>query len=110
MAFVSQINRTGYGNGKKPLSQTLTIRKTPSGATGGYISLDTGLRGQSVDIQIDEDRKIIRIGKMDDGIKINSKQGSFSCSISVFNETGPGRIPLTDGGDGWWYGKYADEY
>ena len=72
------------------------------------VTKDTGLRGTKIDIQIDAETKTIRIGKSENGVKVNKQWGSFACSASVLNTVGNGRISLTDGGDGWWYGSYAE--
>lgn len=72
------------------------------------MALDTGLRGGRIDIQIDKEKRMIRIGKKEDGISVNLKNGTFSCSIKVFEIIGKQRIFLEDGGDGWWYGRYAE--
>lgn len=108
MAFISQLGAIPKRSGRVPGSKFVSFRKTKSGATGGLITKDTGLRGTKIDIQIDGDNKTIRLGKFENGVKVNSRQGSFSCSVSVFNAVGKTRISLTNGGDGWWYGSYAE--
>ncbi|MGE5989779.1 hypothetical protein ACQJ21_26875 [Klebsiella michiganensis] len=108
MAFVSQLGQYQKRNGRGPGNRFVSFRKTKSGTTGGLITEDTGLRGTKIDIQIDAETKTIRLGKFENGVKVNSRQGSFSCSVSVFNAVGKIRISLTDGGDGWWYGSYAE--
>lgn len=105
MAFVSQL-RSGIRKGRPGMVRFVSFRKTKSGATGGVVSKDIGLRGTRIDIQIDEENKTIRIGRYENGVKVNERQGSFSCSISVFEIVGNIRISLTDGNDGWWYGEY----
>lgn len=105
MAFISQL-APQRRNGRKPGTKFISFRKTNSGATGGLVTADTGLRGWKIDIQIDYETKTIRVGKCETGVKVSSWQGSFSCSASVFNAVGKCRITLTDGGDGWWYGNY----
>ncbi|EPY4328964.1 hypothetical protein ACXDJA_002589 [Klebsiella variicola] len=106
MAFISQLAPQHRRNGRTPGTKFISFRKTNSGATGGLVTADTGLRGGKIDIQIEAETKTIRVGKCDSGVKVNMRQGTFSCSICVFNVVGKCRIPLTDGGDGWWYGKY----
>lgn len=108
MAFVSQLGQYQKRNGRMPGDRFVSFRKTKSGYTGGLITKDTGLRGTRIDIQIDKETKTIRVGKYEKGVKVNSRHGSFACSVSVFKEVGKCRIPLTDGGDGWWYGSYAE--
>ena len=106
MAFVSQI--VGKGLGRKKSSKSVSFRKTASGACGGYVASDTGLRGSRIDIQIDKEKRMIRIGNKGGGISVNLKNGTFSCSIKVFEIIGKQKISLEDGGDGWWYGRYAE--
>jgi len=103
MAFISQIGKKS--SGAKPSRRMLHIRKTASGATGGMISEDTGLRDRKIDIQIDEESRILRVREADNGVKVHSK-GTFSCSICVFKITGKQKIGLTQREDGWWYGNY----
>lgn len=106
MAFISQLGTIPKSSGRVPCSKFVSFRKTKSGATGGLITKDTGLRGTKIDIQIDEDNKTIRLGEYENGVMVTQRQGVFSCSVSVFNAVGKCRISLTDGGDGWWYGSY----
>ncbi|HHQ6628490.1 TPA: hypothetical protein ACSTL5_005077, partial [Serratia fonticola] len=108
MAFVSKIG-PGKKIGRYPGKKFISIWKQKSGSTGGFVTKDTGLRSFTVDIQIDEDTKVIRIGKADKGIKVNSKNGLFSCSAKVSSAVGKQKISLSDGGDGWWYGSYAGD-
>nr|DAM64908.1 MAG TPA: hypothetical protein [Caudoviricetes sp.] len=100
MAFVSQIGRK-YSSGAY-----VRFRKTNSGAGGGTISKEVPLRGERIDIQIDEGEKKIRLGVNVNGVSCGPG-GSFSCSLAVLREVGGERIALTDGGDGWWYGDYS---
>lgn len=104
MAFISQVQ----GKGRQKASKSISIRKIKSGSCGGLVAADTGLRGSRIDIQIDEERRMIRIGEKEGGIFVSSKSGCFSCSIRVFRIIGKKKIPLEDGGDGWWYGRYAE--
>lgn len=106
MAFVSQI--VGRGKGRRKLSKILAIWKTAEGRTGGRVASDTGLRGRLVDLQIDEETRKVRIGESESGIRVNQKNGAFSCYIRVFEIVGKQKISLEDGGDGWWYGRYAE--
>ncbi|HBX8312494.1 TPA: hypothetical protein MG803_21115 [Klebsiella pneumoniae] len=108
MAFVSQLGKYQKRNGRRPGFRFVSFRKLKSGATGGMVTKDTGLRGTKIDIQIDAETKTIRLGKSENGVKVNQQWGSFACSSSVLNAVGKGRISLTDGGDGWWYGSYAE--
>jgi hypothetical protein len=108
MAFISQLGTIPKRSGRVPGSKFVSFRKTKSGATGGLITKDTGLRGTKIDIQIDEDNKTIRLGEYENGVMVTQRQGVFSCSVSVFNAVGKCRISLTDGGDGWWYGSYKE--
>ena len=55
MAFISQLGTIPKSSGRVPGSKFVSFRKTKSGATGGLITKDTGLRGTKIDIQIDED-------------------------------------------------------
>ncbi|HFQ6936239.1 TPA: hypothetical protein ACHSNL_001854 [Klebsiella variicola] len=107
MAFISQLAPQQRRNGRTPGTKFISFRKTSSGATGGLVTADTGLRGGKIDIQIDAETKTLRVGRCDSGVKVSSQQGTFSCSICVFNTVGKCRISLTDGGDGWWYGNYC---
>lgn len=107
MAFISQLGPQHKRNARRPGTKFISFRKTNSGATGGLVTADTGLRGGKIDIQIDTETKTIRVGKCDSGVKVNTRQGTFSCSICVFNAVGKCRISLTDGGDGWWCGSYS---
>ena len=106
MAFQSQIGfrRATEPHRSKPF---VRFRKTTSGAGGGKISNTVTLREKRIDIQIDEDTKQIRIGEDKGGVSCG-KNGSFSCSLAIFKIVGSERILLTDGGDGWWYGTYAN--
>lgn len=100
MAFVSQKNMNGWV--KTP---SVRFRKTKSGAGGGSVSKAVPLRGERIDIQIDEDTRQIRLGIDEKGVSCHAT-GSFSCSLNVFQIVGDKRIDLTEGEDGWWYGKY----
>ncbi len=111
MAFISQLSpqlapQQGR-KGRPPGTKFISFRKTSTGATGGFVTADTGLRGGEIDIQIDAETKTLRVGKCDSGVKVSARLGTFSCSISVFNTVGKCRISLTDSGDGWWYGSYC---
>lgn len=100
MAFVSQRNMNGWAR-----TPSVRFRKTKSGAGGGSVSKQVPLRGKRIDIQIDEDARQVRLGTDQKGVSCGAG-GSFSCSLNVFRIVGDKRIDLTDGGDGWWYGKY----
>lgn len=106
MAFQSQIGfrRATAPHRSKPF---VRFRKTTSGAGGGTISNAVPLREKRIDIQIDEDTKQIRIGEDKCGVSCG-KNGSFSCSLAIFKIVGSESVLLTDGGDGWWYGTYAN--
>lgn len=106
MAFESQIGRR-MKNSQRTSIPSVRFRRTMSGAGGGQISKSVPLHQSRIDIQIDKERKLIRIGKNEGGVSCG-KQGSFSCSLSVFLEIGNGKIILDQGSDGWWYGSYAD--
>ena len=107
MAFQSQIGfrRAPQRHRSKP---SVRFRKTTSGAGGGSISNSVPLREKRIDIQIDEETKQIRIGENTGGVSCG-KNGSFSCSLAIFKIVGSESILLTDGGDGWWYGTYANQ-
>lgn len=100
MAFVSQRNMNGWTK-----SPSVRFRKTKSGAGGGSVSKSVPLRGERIDIQIDEEARKVRLGIHQLGVSC-SASGSFSCSLNVFRIVGDKRIDLTDGEDGWWYGDY----
>ena len=100
MAFVSQRNIKGWQK-----SPTVRFRKTKSGAGGGSISKAVPLRGNRIDIQIDEEARKVRLGIDQQGVSCNAT-GSFSCSLNIFRIVGDKKIDLTDGDDGWWYGDY----
>lgn len=100
MAFVSQRNMNGYVKGP-----SVKFRQTKSGAGGGHISKTVPLRGERIDIQIDQGERQVRIGIDKKGVSCNAA-GTFSCSLNVFRIVGDKKIELTDGKDGWWYGEY----
>lgn len=99
MAFVSQLKQ------RLNTIDSVKFRKTKSGAGGGHLSKGIPLRGKRIDIQIDVEKKAIRIGAYDAGVACNYG-GTFSCSISVFNIIGETPVELTEKEDGWWYGNY----
>ncbi len=100
MAFISvrDIN-------KNEIPPIVKFRQTKSGAGGGSISKSVPLRGERIDIQIDEQERKIRLGADQRGVSCNAT-GTFSCSVKVYQIIGDKRINLSDGGDGWWYGNY----
>ena len=100
MAFVSQRNMNGWTK-----SPSVRFRKTKSCAGGGCVSKAVPLRGERIDIQIDEETRQVRLGVDQKGVSCNAT-GTFSCSLNVFRIVGDQRIDLKDGGDGWWYGNY----
>lgn len=100
MGFVSQRNMNGYAKGP-----SVRFRRTKSGAGGGSISKAVPLRGERIDIQIDEDARKIRLGIDQRGVSCGAS-GSFSCSLNVHRIVGGERIDLSYGEDGWWYGNY----
>jgi hypothetical protein len=100
MAFISQLGTIPKRSGRVPGSKFVSFRKTKSGATGGLITKDTGLRGTKIDIQIDEDNKTIRLGEYENGVMVTQRQGVFSCSVSVFNAVGKCRISRLMAGTG----------
>lgn len=93
MAFISQLGTIPKSSGRVPGSKFVSFRKTKSGATGGLITKDTGLRGTKIDIQIDEDNKTIRLGEYENGVMVTQRQGVFSCSVSVFNAVESAEYP-----------------
>ena len=48
MAFISQLGTIPKRSGRVPGSKFVSFRKTKSGATGGLITKDTGLRGTKI--------------------------------------------------------------
>lgn len=111
MAFVSQIAiaRTKGRVGAGKLAPFVVFRKTKSGTCCGNLNRSMPFRGESIDVQIDEDTKQIRINKDDSGYRVEPKGGQFSCSLSIFKIVGGERIFLTLADDGWWYGSYSHQ-
>lgn len=107
MAFKSQIGfrRATSPHRSKP---SVRFRKTASGAGGGTVSKSVPLQEKRIDIQIDEESQKVRLGANPEGVSCG-KNGSFSCSLSIFKVVGGESIALTDGGDGWWYGSYRNQ-
>lgn len=112
MAFESQVKKLrlrGRGVGQPIIS----FRMTTSGSTGVHVSKATCLSGERIDIEIDEERKMLRVGLIADGFQV-SKTGSFSCSKRIFRTICPNsnntiRVPLELHQDGLWYGSYSSE-
>lgn len=104
MAFVSQRKRKGCSS-----EPALRVKISKSGACSGFLSKATELRSLAIDLQIDDESKMLRISASAEGFKVQ-KYGTFSCSRRVFEKISkdkkPVTIPLTLGGDGWWYGSY----
>ena len=112
MAFVSQLkNRASRGRGNR--SPFISFRMTVSGSTGAHVGKLTGLQGKDIDIEIDEDSKVLRIAQVDGGFKVGSN-GAFSMSKKVFRTISPSQnlpriIELKLSEDGWWYGSYGEK-
>lgn len=107
MEFVSQVKNRVRVRGKPSIS----FRLIKSGSTGVHVSKLTGLYEERIDIEIDEERKVLRLVSHPDGFKVG-KKGSFSCSKKIFLTISPKSnisvtIPLGVGEDGLLYGSYA---
>jgi hypothetical protein len=111
MAFVSQIGlATSKGRrGAVKLAPFVVFRRSKSGACCGNLNRSMPFRGEQIDIQIDEEARQIRIGRDENGYRVEPKGGQFSCSIRLLEILGSERIFLTLADDGWWYGSYAQE-
>lgn len=111
MAFESQKDKSS-GRGRGDGTARITLKLNTSGSTGVWLTKPTGLQGQTVDIEIDEETKRLRVGIRESGFKVSDK-GAFSLSKKTFRCLSPKsdvtqRIELTKGEDGWWYGSYAE--
>lgn len=111
MAFISQIGlATNKGRqGASKLPPFVVFRRSKSGACCGNLNRSMPFRGEQIDIQIDEDAKQIRIGRYENGYRVEPKGGQFSCSLRIFQILGCERIFLTQADDGWWYGSYEKQ-
>lgn len=112
MVFVSQI---GLSTNKKrqgalKLPPFVVFRRSKSGACCGNLNRSMPFRGEQIDIQIDEEARQIRIGRDENGYRVEPKGGQFSCSIRLFEILGAERIFLTLADDGWWYGSYEEHF
>lgn len=107
MAFVSQVkNRV-----RVRVKPSISFRLIKSGSTGVHVSKLTGLYGECIDIEIDDERKALRLVLHPYGFQVG-KTGSFSCSKKIFRTISPKSnssvtIPLGVGVDGLLYGSYA---
>lgn len=107
MAFVSQVKNRVRVRGKPSIS----FRLIKSGSAGVHVSKLTRLYGACIDIEIDEERKVLRLVLHPEGFQVG-KTGSFSCSKKIFRTISPKSnrsvtIPLRVGEDGLLYGSYA---
>lgn len=106
MAFISQRKRKGCSSGP-----TLRVKISKSGACSGFLSKATGLQSLAIELQIDDESKMLRISASPEGFRVQ-KYGTFSCSKRVFEtiskDKNPVSIPLTLSDDGWWYGSYEE--
>jgi hypothetical protein len=57
MAFVSQLGKYQKCNGRKPGIRFVSFRKLKSGATGGMVTKDTGLRGTKLIFRLTQKQK-----------------------------------------------------
>ena len=105
MAFVS-IKRD-LPPGLKSLPPFVVFRKPGSGKCTGNLNKALPLRGKTIDVQIDSERKILRLAECETGFVVY-KFGGFTCPAETVAEVGEGRIWLTLADDGWWYGSYAE--
>jgi len=107
MAFISEVHKSRGGGGRRPHQNPAAVRfrKTPSGSGGGTMTNGVPFRAMKIDIQIEEESRSIRINRDDKGVSCG-KNGTFSCSLEIYKIVGSEPIPLYEGGDGWWYGKY----
>lgn len=106
MAFVSQVKKRFRVSGRPSIS----FRMTKAGSTGVHVSKLTRLYGECIDIEIDEERKVLRLVLHPEGFQVG-KTGSFSCSKKIFRTISPKSnssvtIPLGIGVDGLLYGSY----
>lgn len=107
MVFVSQVKNRVRVRGKPSIS----FRLIKSGSSGVHVSKLTGLYEERIDIEIDDERKVLRLVLHPEGFQVG-KTGSFSCSKRIFRTISPKSnrsvtITLGNGVDGLLYGSYA---
>ena len=105
MGFISTKDIPHDKNGKIRNIAPLKFRRTSSGACFGHVTKPTKLLGTKVDVQIDTEKKHIRLKESRNGNKV-SVDGSFGSRAVVVDIVGTDRIPLTLSDDGWWYEEY----
>lgn len=107
MAFVSQVKNRVRMRGKPSIS----FRLIKSGSSGVHVSKLTGLHEERIDIEIDDERRVLRLVLHPEGFQVG-KTGSFSCSKKIFRtispkSNSPVTIPLVVRSDGLLYGSYT---
>ncbi|OIX96245.1 hypothetical protein BFS14_01920 [Serratia fonticola] len=107
MTFVSQkkSTRTRYGG------TFITFKVNKNGGCASRIASGTGLNGKTVDIQVCEETKRVRVKESDEGFRVH-KTGALTMSGDTYlavaaGRTGKIQVALNLNDDGWWYGSYA---